>query len=202
MSHGRGAVHEARQRSGCPARRPGFVRCCRIDQTATVSGQSTCIFMHRGHSWRRALMPPIARLHSSVGLAVGRGGCGRTCPRGVSARRSAPGRGYRPPRCRTRSAASALGIPAAMTNNGRPEDPRRTGSAWAAVRNLDVAAPITAMPDPACVRAPRPGRPPGFRSAEPSATSRPSSLRSSGTARGVGSSRRQNSPGRQGGTRG
>ena len=84
------------------------------------------------------------------------------------------------------SAASARGIPAAVTNNGRPEDPRRTGSAWVAVPNLDVAALITAMPNPACVRAPRPGRPPGFRSAEPSATSRPSSLRSSGTARGGG----------------
>ena len=31
---------------------------------------------------------------------------------------------------RARSAASAPGIPAAVTNNGRTEDPRRTGTAW------------------------------------------------------------------------
>ena len=74
----------------------------------------------------------------------------------VSARRSASGSGYRPARRRTRSAASAAGIPAAVTNNGRPEDPRRTGSAWVAVRNLDLAAPITGMPNSAC--AARPGR--------------------------------------------
>ena len=32
--------------------------------------------------------------------------------------------------CRTRSAASPRGIPAAVTNNGRAEVPRRTGTAW------------------------------------------------------------------------
>jgi hypothetical protein len=34
--------------------------------------------------------------------------------------------------CRTRSAASPRGIPAAVTNNGRAEVPRRTGTAWVA----------------------------------------------------------------------
>jgi len=51
---------------------------------------------------------------------------------------------------RTRSAASALGIPAAVTNSGRTGDPRTTGTAWAAVQNLDLATPITGMPNPAC----------------------------------------------------
>ena len=46
---------------------------------------------------------------------------------GVSARRSASGSGYRSASCRTRSGAAARGIPAALTNNGRPEDPRRAG---------------------------------------------------------------------------
>jgi hypothetical protein len=66
---------------------------------------------------------------------------------------------------RTRSAASALGIPAEVTNSGRAEAPRTTGTAWVAVRNLDLATPITAMPNSACARAPRPGRPAGSRSA-------------------------------------
>ena len=41
----------------------------------------------------------------------------------------------------TRSAASARGIPAAVTNSGRTEDPRRTGTAWVAVRNRDFGHP-------------------------------------------------------------
>jgi hypothetical protein len=83
----------------------------------------------------------------------------------VSARRSASGSRYRLAMRRTRSAASALGIPAVVTNNGRTEDPRTTGTAWVAVRNLDLATAITGMPDSACARAPRPGRPLGSRSA-------------------------------------
>ena len=66
---------------------------------------------------------------------------------------------------RTRSAASAAGIPAAVTNNGRTEDPRTTGTAWVAVRNRDLATPITGMPNSACACAPKPGRPLGSRSA-------------------------------------
>ena len=48
-----------------------------------------------------------------------------------SARRRASGSRYRPVMCRTRSAASAAGIPAAVTNNGRAEEPHdrhRVGS--------------------------------------------------------------------------
>ena len=63
----------------------------------------------------------------------------------VSARRSASGSRYHPAMRRTRSAASTAGIPAAVTNNGRTEDPRTTGTAWVAVRNLaaqhDLAPP-------------------------------------------------------------
>ena len=36
-----------------------------------------------------------------------------------------------------------------------------TGTAWLAVRNLDLAAPITGTPNSTCVCAPRPGRPLG-----------------------------------------
>jgi hypothetical protein len=68
----------------------------------------------------------------------------------VSARRGASGSRYRPAIRRTRSAASAAGIPAAVTNSGRPEDPRTTGTAWVAVRSRDSATPITAMPNSAC----------------------------------------------------
>jgi len=53
----------------------------------------------------------------SVGLAGGHGG-GRICPREVSARRSASGGRCRSAMCQTRSAASAAGIPAAVTSNG------------------------------------------------------------------------------------
>ena len=42
---------------------------------------------------------------------------------------------------------------------------RVAGTAWVAVRNLDLATPITGMPNSACACAPRPGRPPGSRSA-------------------------------------
>ena len=83
----------------------------------------------------------------------------------VPARRSASGSRYRPGMCWTSSAASAAGIPAAVTNSGRAEDPRGTGTAWVAVRNRDLATPITGMPDSACACAPRPGRPAGSRSA-------------------------------------
>ena len=44
----------------------------------------------------------------------------------ASARRSASGRRNGPVICRTRGAASARGIPAAVTNSGRDESPRRT----------------------------------------------------------------------------
>jgi hypothetical protein len=71
----------------------------------------------------------------------------------VSARRSASGSRCRSAMRRTRSAASALGIPAAVTNNGRAEDPRTTGTAWVAVRNLDSATPVTGMPNSACAGA-------------------------------------------------
>jgi len=60
---------------------------------------------------------------------------------------------------RTRSAAWAAGIPAAVMNSGRMEAPRRTGTAWVVVRNWDLATPITGMPNSACTCAPRPGRP-------------------------------------------
>jgi hypothetical protein len=32
-----------------------------LEVLATVSGQSACMFIHRSHSWRRALMPRVAR---------------------------------------------------------------------------------------------------------------------------------------------
>ena len=69
-----------------------------------------------------------------------------------------------------------------MTNSGRAEDPRWTGTAWIAVRYRDLATPITGMPNSARACAPRPGRPSGSRSAWPSTTSRRSPLRSARTA--------------------
>jgi hypothetical protein len=51
---------------------------------------------------------------------------GGPAPARVLGRRSAPGSRYRPAMRRTRAAASARGIPAAVTNSGRPEDPRTT----------------------------------------------------------------------------
>jgi len=57
----------------------------------------------------------------------------------VSARRDASGGRCRPAMCQTRSAASAAGIPAAVTSNGRAGDPRTTGTAWGAVWNRDLA---------------------------------------------------------------
>jgi hypothetical protein len=48
----------------------------------------------------------------------------------VSARRRASGSRYRPAIRRTRSAASAAGIPAVVTNNELTQDPRTTGTAW------------------------------------------------------------------------
>src|SRR2546421_10439652 len=59
----------------------------------------------------------------------------------VSARRRASGSRYRSAMRRTRSAASAQGIPAAVTNSGRSADPCTTGTAWVAVRNLDFGHP-------------------------------------------------------------
>jgi hypothetical protein len=66
----------------------------------------------------------------SVILAVG--GPGRTR---VSARASASGSRYRSAMTRTRSVAPSAGIPAAVANSGRAEDPRTTGTEWVAVRN-------------------------------------------------------------------
>jgi hypothetical protein len=60
----------------------------------------------------------------------------RGCRRG-----EVSGSRYRPAMRRTRSAASAAGIPEEVTNSGRPEDPRTTGTAWVAVRNRDLATP-------------------------------------------------------------
>jgi hypothetical protein len=89
----------------------------------------------------------------------------------VSARRRASGSRYQPAMRRTRSAASVAGIPAAVTNSGRAEAPRRTGTARVAVRNLDLATP-----SPGCqtrrvrARPGRAGRPgPGRRSRRPRA---------------------------------
>ena len=113
----------------------------------------------------RAHLPRFARLRGSVGLAVGHGGCGRTRPReGIGAAQCVgqlvPA-SHAPDQIRRLSA----GIPAEVTNSGRTEDPRTTGTGWVAVRNLDLATPITGMPNSACARAPRPGRPAGSRSA-------------------------------------
>jgi hypothetical protein len=52
----------------------------------------------------------------------------------------------------------AAAIPAEVPNNGRTEDPRRTGTARVALRTLELATPITGMANSACARAPRPGR--------------------------------------------
>ena len=57
------------------------------------------------------------------------------------------------------------GHPAAVTNNGRTEVPRSTGTTWIAVWKADLATPITGMPNSACACAPRPDWPPGSRSA-------------------------------------
>ena len=102
----------------------------------------------------------------------------RGCRRGAGHRAAGTGRSCAGPR----SAASAVGIPAAVTNSGRAEDPRWTGTAWIAVRYRDLATPITGMPNSARACAPRPGRPSGSRSAWPSTTSRRSPLRSARTA--------------------
>jgi hypothetical protein len=93
------------------------------------------MFMHSRAWLERAHLPHIARLGRSAGLAAGHGGCGGPVRARVSARRRASGSRYRPAMSRTRSAASVAGIPAAVTNSGRAEDPRTTGTAWVAVRN-------------------------------------------------------------------
>jgi hypothetical protein len=54
---------------------------------------------------------------------------------------------------------AGAGIPAAVTNSSQAQDPRRTGTVRAAVRNRDLATPVTGTPDPACAYAPRPGQP-------------------------------------------
>ena len=84
----------------------------------------------------------------SVGLAGGHGGR-RICLREGVARRSASGGPYRSAVRHIRSAASAAGIPAVVTNIGRLEDPRTTGTGWVAVWNRDLATPVTGMPDSA-----------------------------------------------------
>jgi hypothetical protein len=91
-------------------------------------------------------MPHSARLPGQSGWRAVMAAGGSACAR-VSARRSASGGRYRPAMCQTRSAASAAGIPAAVTNNGPAEDPRTAGTAWVAVWNRDLAAPVTGMPD-------------------------------------------------------
>jgi hypothetical protein len=57
------------------------------------------------------------------------------------------------------------GHPGRVTNNGRPEDPRTTGTAWLAARKCDLTTAITGIPNSARAWAPRPGRPRGSRSA-------------------------------------
>jgi Glycosyltransferase family 20 len=46
-----------------------------------------------------------------------------------------------------------------VTNNGPAEDPRTTGTAGGAVRNRDLATPVTGMPDSASREARSPARP-------------------------------------------
>ena len=104
----------------------------------------------------------------------------------VLARRSASGGRYRPAMRRTRSAESAAGIPAAVTNGGRSEHPRTTGTAWVAVRNRDLATPVTGCRTwRAHAHAGRAG-PAWVQVGVAPAASRPSPLRSSGTARSGG----------------
>jgi hypothetical protein len=76
----------------------------------------------------------------------------------VSARRSRSGSRYRRAMCWTRSGPSVTGIPAVVMNIGRTDDPGTTGTAWVAVRNLDLATLIIGMANSACARAPRSGR--------------------------------------------
>ena len=96
-----------------------------------------------------------------VMMAAG-GPARRGCQRGAA--RRAAGAGREAMR-RNRSAASAAGIPAAVTNSGRAEDLRMAGTAWVAVRNLDLATLITGMPNSAWLCAAQAGRPLGSRSA-------------------------------------
>ena len=70
----------------------------------------------------------------------------------------ASGSRRRPTICRTRSAASAQGISAAVTYSGRAEGPRRTAMAWVSVRRGALATPITGTPNCSRTRAPSPGR--------------------------------------------
>jgi hypothetical protein len=77
----------------------------------------------------RPIMPHSARLPGQLGwrAIMAAGGSARAR---VPARRSASSGRYRPAMCHTRSAEYAAGIPAAVTDNGRTEDPRTTGTAW------------------------------------------------------------------------
>jgi hypothetical protein len=77
----------------------------------------------------RPIMPHSARLPGQLGwrAVMAAGGSARAR---VPARRSASSGRYRPAMCHTRSAEYAAGIPAAVTDNGRTEDPRTTGTAW------------------------------------------------------------------------
>ena len=75
---------------------------------------------------------------------------GRICLReGVWARRCASGGRFRLAMCQARSAASAAGIPAAVTDNGRIEDPGTTGTARVPVWDRDLATPVTGVPNSA-----------------------------------------------------
>jgi hypothetical protein len=52
--------------------------------------------------------------------------------------------------CQAGPAASAAGVPAAVTNNGTTGDPRVAGTGWVAAWNRGLATPVTGMPDSAC----------------------------------------------------
>ena len=102
----------------------------------------------------------LAQRHARAGRPAQRSP-GAT-PDGTS--RSAP-----PPRAtRWTARSSALpwesGMPAAVMYKGRGERPRRTGTAWVAVRHR-FGHPITRTANSAYACAPRPGRPTGPRSA-------------------------------------
>ena len=126
---------------------------------------------------------------------------GRPARARVSARRSASGAGTGRP-CAGPGPRVGAGIPAAVTNRGRAEDPPRTGTAWMAVRNLDLATPITGMPNSACACAPRPAgcRDPDRRSRRPPAG--PARSGRPGPRAAAGARAGRTLPGRQGATEG
>jgi hypothetical protein len=102
------------------------------------------------------------RMHASAAFrasALGHGGCGRACAReGIGAAQCVgqpvPA-GHAPDQVRH----VGCGHPGRGDEHGRTEDPRRTGTAWVAVRNRALATPLTGMPDSACACGPTPGRP-------------------------------------------